>query len=187
MAADWIPALRALGGPLTSGIWVVVIVAIGWLVWETRPPRSPGRATPAVSRAATVAGVRLSLAVYGGAATKLAGTGLYPGGDEPHYLVMTQSLLTDGDLRIENNHARGDYKVYYRNALNPDYRTRGRNGQIYSIHPIGLPILITPAFAAGGYLGVCWMLAVSPRRRRRSPGAQRRFSQGQRPVPPWPG
>ena len=102
----------------------------------------------------------VSLAVYGGAATKLAGTALYPGGDEPHYLVMTQSLLTDGDLRIENNHARGDYKVYYRNALNPDYRTRGRNGQIYSIHPIGLPILITPAFAAGGYLGVCWMLAV---------------------------
>ena len=157
---DWIPALRALSGPLTSGIWAVVIVAIGWLVWETRLPTSPGMAGPAISRGATALVFVVSLAVYGGAATKLAGSALYPGGDEPHYLVMTQSLLTDGDLRIENNHAHGDYKVYYRNPLNPDYRTRGKNGQIYSIHPIGLPILITPAFAAGGYLGVCWMLAV---------------------------
>ena len=27
-----------------------------------------------------------------------------PSGDEPHYLIITQSLLKDGDLRIENNH-----------------------------------------------------------------------------------
>jgi len=155
---DWIPALRALGGPLASGVWVVVLVAIGWLVWDVRPRTAAE--TPAVSRGKTLVVFALSVAVYGGAAMKLTDTSLYPGGDEPHYLVMTQSLLSDGDLRIENNHARGDYKVYYRNPLNPDYRTRGRNGQIYSIHPIGLPILITPAFAAAGYLGVCWMLAI---------------------------
>ena len=154
---DWIPALRALGGPLAPGMWAVVLTAIGWLVWDSRRRTSP--ASP-VSHGMTMLVFVVSVAVYGGAAMKLAGTTLYPGGDEPHYLVMTQSLLTDGDLRIENNHARGDYKAYYRNPLNPDYRTRGKNGQIYSIHPIGLPILITPAFAAAGYLGVCWMLAI---------------------------
>ena len=31
-----------------------------------------------------------------------------PSGDEPHYLVIAQSLLLDGDLRIQNNHDRGD-------------------------------------------------------------------------------
>jgi len=157
---DWMPALRALGGPLASGVWVVVLLAMCWLVWDSRPHTATIRAAAPVSRGATAVVFALSLTAYGGAAMKLAATTLYPGGDEPHYLVMTQSLLTDGDLRIENNHARGDYKAYYRNPLNPDYRTRGQNGQIYSIHPIGLPILITPAFAAGGYLGVCWMLAV---------------------------
>src|ERR1700752_2297969 len=27
-----------------------------------------------------------------------------PGGDEPHYLVITQSILKDGDIRVENNY-----------------------------------------------------------------------------------
>ena len=42
-----------------------------------------------------------------------------PGGDEPHYLVITQSLLYDGDLKIENNHQRGDYRAYYGGDLPP--------------------------------------------------------------------
>ena len=29
---------------------------------------------------------------------------ILPGGDEPHYLVIAESLLGDGDMRIENNH-----------------------------------------------------------------------------------
>jgi hypothetical protein len=48
-----------------------------------------------------------------------------PGGDEPHYLVVTQSLLTDHDLAIANNHARGDYLAYYQAPLKPDYRATG--------------------------------------------------------------
>ena len=39
-----------------------------------------------------------------GAAARLTGTVLYPAGDEPHYLVIAQSLWRDGDLKIENNH-----------------------------------------------------------------------------------
>ena len=51
-----------------------------------------------------------------------------PSGDEPHYLIITQSLLKDHDLRIENNHRNGDYRAYYAGELpKPDYppsRTR---------------------------------------------------------------
>src|SRR6476659_455359 len=76
---DWIPALRALGGPLASGVWVVVLVAIGWLIWDVRP-RTPAETMPAVSRGRTLAVFVLSVAVYGGAAMKLTDTSLYPGG-----------------------------------------------------------------------------------------------------------
>ena len=76
-----------------------------------------------------------------------------PQGDEPHYLVATQSLLKDGDLRVENNYRQRDYAAYFNGRLTPDYDRRATNGAIYSIHPIGLSILVLPAFALFGYRG----------------------------------
>jgi hypothetical protein len=83
-----------------------------------------------------------------------------PGGDEPHYLIITQSLLSDGDLRIENNHRQRDYRSYINGDLAPDFRVRGRNGEIYSIHAPGVSALVAPAFAVGGYRGVVIFLLV---------------------------
>ena len=55
------------------------------------------------------------------AAERLTGTPVFPSGDEPHYLVIAQSLWRDGDLKIENNHARGDYHAYFNGPLSPDH------------------------------------------------------------------
>lgn len=76
-----------------------------------------------------------------------------PGGDEPHYLVITQSLWLDGDLRIENNHARRDYSEYFTGNLNPDFINRGQDGEIYSIHAPGVSALVLPGYAAFGLRG----------------------------------
>ena len=57
----------------------------------------------------------VACALYIGSAWWLAD--ILPGGDEPHYLIITQSLLKDRDLQIENNHARGDYSEYFRGEL----------------------------------------------------------------------
>ena len=81
-----------------------------------------------------------------------------PAGDEPHYLVIAQSLVKDHDLQIENNHERGDYHTFYAPDLKPHSVVRGVNGQLYSIHSPGLPMLIAPAFGAFGYRGVTAML-----------------------------
>ena len=85
-----------------------------------------------------------------------------PVGDEPHYLVITQSLLRDGDLRIENNHDAHHYLDYYDGVLRPDFRRRGTDRQIYSIHAPGVAALVAPAFAIAGYAGaVATVIAVA--------------------------
>ena len=83
-----------------------------------------------------------------------------PTGDEPHYLVITQSLLKDGDLRIENNHRQRDYREYFDGEIAPDFRVLGRNREIYSIHAPGVSVLVAPAFALGGYYGAALFLLI---------------------------
>jgi hypothetical protein len=74
-------------------------------------------------------------------------------GDEPHYLVVTHSVLVDRDLQIENNYVGGDYHAFYDGTLRPDYLRRGVNEQIYSIHAPGLSALVLPGYAVGGARG----------------------------------
>jgi len=75
-------------------------------------------------------------------------------GDEPHYLLITQSLLGDADLQIENNYARQDWQSYYSGKIRPHLAQPGRRGARYSIHGAGLPILLLPGFAFFGLAGV---------------------------------
>ena len=85
-----------------------------------------------------------------------------PGGDEPAYLIITQSLIKDGDLRIQNNHNRGDYREYYPGHLpRADAIVRDRaNDEAYSIHAPGLPALLVPFFAVLGYRGAVLALLI---------------------------
>ena len=81
-------------------------------------------------------------------------------GDEPHYLVLAQSLLSDQDLKVANNYNRGDYRAYYAGELDPhtiggDDPALGR----YSIHPPGLAAIVAPAFFPAGPWGAIVLLA----------------------------
>jgi hypothetical protein len=152
MVPDVFPVLQILAGPLRWVVWLV-IVALAIRTWWHHWPPAP-RWLPQSVRARTIVIGVASALVCGTAAARLTGTVLYPAGDEPHYLVIAQSLWRDGDLKIENNHERGDYREYFRQPLEPHYLTRGADGEIYSIHPVGLPLLLAPVYAAGGYRGV---------------------------------
>jgi hypothetical protein len=142
------PAALLWTGPFVWSVWAAVAVgavasrAGGALKWGGD------------SRQAAI----VALAVYLFSAWWLSP--ILPQGDEPHYLTITQSLLKDGDLRIENNHARGDYLEYSLHTARPDYLRRGVNGEIYSIHAPGLPAIVAPAFFVGGYGGVITFLAL---------------------------
>jgi hypothetical protein len=92
----------------------------------------------------------ISLAAYLASGTLWART-IGIGGDEPHYLMIAQSLLVDGDLLIENNHQNKEYRPFFGSLLRPDFMVRGQDNQIYSIHAPGLSVLLLPAYAVGGF------------------------------------
>lgn len=149
MADAW-PVLQVLASPFRWIVWTAVAGQFIWVLWQDRligVTHLAGRSLTQLMLLIWVATVLAS----GLAAARLTPGVLFPGGDEPHYLVVAQSLWRDGDLKIENNHARGDYLEYFDRDLEPHYQTLGANGEIYSIHPVGMPIVIAPVFAAGGY------------------------------------
>jgi hypothetical protein len=156
---DWLPVLRVFAGPGRLLVWLVVASQVAWSVLGT----GRGRRVVVRMRAWSALGSFLvvfvvSAALFGTAALTMARSGIFPGGDEPHYLVITQSLLGDHDLRIDNNHARQDYAAYYGADLEPHAIAPGRDGGTYSVHPVGLPLLAAPAFALGGYPGVVMLM-----------------------------
>lgn len=158
----WLPGslpvvFRMWSGRLSLVIWG----AVGLSIVASLPawPRWCAGLAPLVSRRPRIAAGGLACAIYAVAAWQVAPS--RPEGDEPHYLIITQSLLRDGDLKIANNHRRGDYRPYFAGDLStPHYQRPGRDGEIYSIHAPGLPVLVAPAFAVGGYRGVVAFLVL---------------------------
>ena len=159
---DRFPLLLILAGPLR---WLVAAVAAAGVLHElSRRPIESSAAIrhdkPFNVNAARLAIFAGSLALYL-ALGALHARAIGPGGDEPHYLIITHSLLKDGDLQIENNHVEGDYRVFWAGPpLRPDYMKRGLNGQIYSIHAPGLAVLVLPVYAIAGYGGVVVFLCL---------------------------
>ena len=76
-------------------------------------------------------------------------------GDEPFYLLTTQSLLDDGDLDLRNQYASKSYQsffdheddLWYQSAPTPD-------GRLLSPHNPGLSMLVIPGFVLAGLRGV---------------------------------
>jgi hypothetical protein len=155
---DRLPLLLVLAGPIR---WVLAAIALLRVAQQGVGTSGVEWAFARVGRR-TVFAVSLAVYVVFGLWSVTA-NGL--GGDEPHYLVITESLLRDGDLQIENNHQRGDYRSFFQGELRPDYMQRGQNGQIYSIHAPGLPALLLPAYAVAGYRGavvfIAWLAALT--------------------------
>jgi hypothetical protein len=81
-------------------------------------------------------------------------------GDEPHYLLMAQSLWREGDLELHDNFARGDYLEYVPGLAAPHYGAPRRDGRPFPAHSAGLPLLLAPAYALAGRAGCVVLLAL---------------------------
>jgi len=150
----WLPvpvpaAFLLWDGPLEGAVWTAALTGAAWPAVAqlalAHPLRDLWRSPRRAPWIAAVLAAVMTLTAWSVARPRV------PAGDEPHYLIITQSLLHDGDLRIENNHRDGHYLEYYDAALKPDFMRRGTDRAIYSVHAPGVSVLVLPAFALGGY------------------------------------
>jgi hypothetical protein len=72
-------------------------------------------------------------------------------GDEPHYLLVSTSLMLDGDVDVKNDYTTGRYLRYYPYPIDPHV-----NGTIFTVrsphwyptHGVGLSALLVPGVLA---------------------------------------
>ena len=141
-----LPGLWAWSGPALGVIGAACFLAA---MWGPRP-----------KRLAEILFIPVVLVTHLGAAARVQET-VGAEGDEPHYLMVAESLLQDGDLALEPDYAEERYAPFYRKPdLAPHYRVRGRDGEILSLHAIGLSLLLLPAYGLGGYPAASFFMAL---------------------------
>jgi hypothetical protein len=74
-------------------------------------------------------------------------------GDEPHYLIIAESLISDGDLDLDNNVREGDARWFGADDFEPGpHAHRTRSGALWSVHDVGVAVLVAPVYAAASRL-----------------------------------
>jgi len=75
-------------------------------------------------------------------------------GDELHYMLMTQSIILDGDLNMGNNYVQQDYLEHHGTPIEGTHTVRSPvDGSLRSWHEPGVSILMVPGYMLGGMTG----------------------------------
>ena len=82
-----------------------------------------------------------------------------PRGDEPHYLIISQTLLKYHSLDVMQDYKNGDYRLFYPIVIAP-HVSRNASGQLLPLHSIGGPILWLIPFALFGRLGAVLFISL---------------------------
>jgi hypothetical protein len=81
-------------------------------------------------------------------------------GDEPHYLLITESILRDGDLDLANQYRARDTASGRTDLVRFPDDPIGPNGEQYSRHAPFLSLLMAPGYAIGGLHGALAVIAL---------------------------
>lgn len=136
------PFLGLVASPL--GLLVLVAVVVG--------AATRGRDLGSRAQRQPLALLLVALALYVPAGWYY-GQRLHASGDEPHYLLMAQSLARSGDLDLRDEFARGDYREYTPELAAPHYGAPRADGRPFPAHSPGLPLLLAPVYALMGRAG----------------------------------
>ena len=150
-----IPSLGLLRGPAAL---VLVAVAAGLVAARVLTRRQPGWAA-ALARAPAWLLLVSAGTLYAGIGLRYAG-GLQVSGDEPHYLVMAQSLWRDHDLDLRDEYDGEEWAEFAPGPLRPHWGAPRADGRPFPAHSPGLPLLLAPAYAALGREGCVLLMAL---------------------------
>src|SRR5450631_1622289 len=70
----------------------------------------------------------------------------WPTGDEPHYLLLSHSLVYDHDFDLANNYAHQDYLPYLPVPMSETHTVKSKTGQAMLWHDVGTSILLVPGY-----------------------------------------
>ncbi len=68
-------------------------------------------------------------------------------GGAPHYLAISHSLVYDLDLDLTNQYSESDSTYVFRPESGGTHLVAGRDGGLYPVRDLGLPLLLTPGLA----------------------------------------
>ena len=150
-----LPSLGLLRGPAA-----LVLVAVAALLALVRvlESRRPGWAI-ALARAPSWLLLVAAGTLYSGVGLRYA-AGLQVSGDEPHYLVMAQSLWRDHDLELRDEYDGEEWAEFVPGPLRPHWGTPRADGRPFPAHSPGLPLLLAPVYAALGRAGGVLLVAL---------------------------
>ncbi len=137
-------ALVAMAAGLVLGRW---LGGGGW-------PRAAG-----LARAPWWALLAAGFVLYGAVGLHYAAW-TPPSGDEPHYLVMAQSLWRDHDLDLRDEYEGEEWSEYTPGPVRPHWGAPRADGRPFPAHSPGLPLLLAPAYAAFGREGCVLLMAL---------------------------
>lgn len=159
-AAALVPGLGLASGGL--GLILLAAAAAGALVDAMAARPEPG---PGPLPAARVPSSRWTL-LFAVSAVWFVGLGqwytsrLRVSGDEPHYLLMAQSLWSEHDLDLADNLAREDWREYTPGPVAPHFGAPRADGRPFPAHGAGLPLLLAPVYALAGRRGCAALIGL---------------------------
>jgi hypothetical protein len=111
------------------------------------PPRLRGKISSLSPRKKLALLFLAALILYNAGSVLLTSSGQTFAGDEPHYLLISHSLLEDGDIDLSNNYENRDYQDIMLAQVRIDPHLAPGTKSRYSFHSPGTSFLLLPFYA----------------------------------------
>jgi len=142
------PYLSLLWSPHAT--WALSLATWIWLQLGTGHPRGSGSSPRSRGRVALLL-FAVSALVYGAYTLYFCQVTMLHG-DEGQYLRVSQSLVHDGDMDLANNLEVAQTSEFHTRAFGVHAAPASPKGKVYSVHPVGLSVLLAPAYWTGLHL-----------------------------------